>query len=153
MTNNKVKEQLIRSAPMCLACASLFAYIDLGKTKDIIIDQCAVCGNTNYVSSEWWPITITNSIIRSEHLSLGAYQMKTQRSTNLPHIPPAEMAVARLVAAGLSNRDIAKKLDKSEQTVKNSVSVTMRRVGAHNRVELTLMLHGIIPYSTSRVHP
>lgn len=58
MTNNKVKEQLIRSAPMCLACASLFAYIDLGKTKDIIIDQCAVCGNTNYVSSEWWPITI-----------------------------------------------------------------------------------------------
>lgn len=55
------------------------------------------------------------------------------------------MTVAQLVANGLSNRDIAKKLGKAEQTVKNSVSFTMRRTGAKNRVELTLMIRGFKP--------
>lgn len=59
MTTHTAKEQSIPPAPMCLACASLFAYVDLSNLTAIItIDQCPVCHKPNYISSEWWPRSI-----------------------------------------------------------------------------------------------
>jgi DNA-binding NarL/FixJ family response regulator len=49
-----------------------------------------------------------------------------------------EEDLVRLVADGLSNRDIARKLNLSEHTVKNYVFRIFDKVGVSNRVELVL---------------
>jgi DNA-binding NarL/FixJ family response regulator len=51
-----------------------------------------------------------------------------------------QLAVARLVAAGLSNRSIAEATDLREQSVKNLVSQIMDRLGCRSRVEVALKL-------------
>ena len=49
-----------------------------------------------------------------------------------------EEELVRLVADGLSNRDIARKLNLSEHTVKNYIFHIFDKVGVSNRVELVL---------------
>lgn len=51
-----------------------------------------------------------------------------------------QLAIARLVAAGLSNRSIAEATDLREQSVKNLVSQIMDRLGCRSRVEVALKL-------------
>ncbi len=53
---------------------------------------------------------------------------------------PAERVVASHVRRGLSNREIAQTLGKSEATVKNQVSACLRKCGARNRVQLIVRL-------------
>ena len=49
-----------------------------------------------------------------------------------------EDEVAGLVACGLSNQEIGRLLDISEQTVKNHLQSIFRKLALENRVELTL---------------
>ena len=49
-----------------------------------------------------------------------------------------ELQVLRLLVTGLGNREIAESLDLDESTVKAHLSRLMRKVGAKNRVELTM---------------
>ena len=49
-----------------------------------------------------------------------------------------EEDLVRLVADGLSNRDIARKLNLSEHTVKNYIFRIFEKLGVSNRVELVL---------------
>jgi len=49
-----------------------------------------------------------------------------------------EEDLVRLVADGLSNRDIARQLNLSEHTVKNYIFRIFEKLGVYNRVELTL---------------
>jgi len=51
-----------------------------------------------------------------------------------------EYEIARLVAAGNSNRRIADRLDISEQTVKNHIQSIFRKLALSNRVELTIRI-------------
>lgn len=51
-----------------------------------------------------------------------------------------ESQVARLVASGRSNREIAKHLVLSEQTVKNHIQSIFRKLAVGNRVELTIRI-------------
>jgi DNA-binding NarL/FixJ family response regulator len=51
-----------------------------------------------------------------------------------------EAAIARLVAKGWSNRQIADQRDMLEQSVKNTLSKVYRKLGIDNRVQLTLMV-------------
>jgi two-component system, NarL family, nitrate/nitrite response regulator NarP len=55
-------------------------------------------------------------------------------------LTPREYEVAKKVAEGLSNRDIAESLGLAEQTVKNLVSVIMRKLNCRNRVQVALRL-------------
>lgn len=66
----------------------------------------------------------------------------TNRAINAPVtvLTPRENDIALKVAEGLSNRDIAGDLDLAEQTVKNLVSVIMRKLGCRNRVQVALQL-------------
>jgi DNA-binding NarL/FixJ family response regulator len=56
--------------------------------------------------------------------------------------------VLALVAAGLSNEDIAGRLVVSPHTVKTHVNRSMTKLGAHDRAQLV-----IIAYETGLVRP
>ena len=62
---------------------------------------------------------------------------KPVRSTVLT--PREEQIVAAMMTAA-SNRDIARRLGLSEQSVKNRLTSLYRRLGIRNRVELVLLL-------------
>jgi DNA-binding NarL/FixJ family response regulator len=65
-----------------------------------------------------------------------------ERSTPLPQLSAAERAVAELVAVGLPNADIATRLQLAHGTVKNTVSVLLRKLDARDRTALALRLAG-----------
>ncbi|GII79960.1 DNA-binding response regulator [Sphaerisporangium rufum] len=52
-----------------------------------------------------------------------------------------EQEVARMVAAGAVNREIAARLFITEGTVKNHVSSVLRKLGLRDRVQLTVRVH------------
>jgi DNA-binding NarL/FixJ family response regulator len=58
----------------------------------------------------------------------------------LPQLSPAERAVAQLVAVGMPNAQIADQLQLAHGTVKNTVSVLLRKLDARDRTALALQL-------------
>lgn len=52
-----------------------------------------------------------------------------------------EIEVSRLIASGLSNKQIGEQLKISEQTVKNHTYTIYRKLTVTNRVELTIRFH------------
>ena len=56
-------------------------------------------------------------------------------------LTPAEQQVLQLVARGLDNRSIAKRLAKSEKTVRNQVSSIFEKLGVHTRAEAIVRVH------------
>jgi len=57
-------------------------------------------------------------------------------------LTPRELELARLVAAGFSNREIASLLVICRQTVKNHIQAVYRKLQVNNRVELCLRFSG-----------
>lgn len=60
-----------------------------------------------------------------------------QRDPDEPQLTDRETEVLRMVAKGLSYRQIADRLVLSHRTVQNHVQNTLRKLQMHNRVELT----------------
>lgn len=58
---------------------------------------------------------------------------------------PSEARVGLLVMQGFGNKEIARKLNISESTVKAHVSSLFRLSNVHNRVQLTNLLFEVIP--------
>ncbi len=72
-------------------------------------------------------------------LVLGEYRRLSQEPASgpdLPRLTERETEVLRLVAKGLSYRDIADRLVLSHRTVQNHVQNTLRKLQLHNRVQL-----------------
>jgi DNA-binding NarL/FixJ family response regulator len=61
-----------------------------------------------------------------------------------------EEQVARLVATGLANRQIAQRLSISVQTVKNHIQSVYRKLHLNNRVQLSLR---VFPTSSRKDSP
>ncbi|WP_168583837.1 response regulator [Gephyromycinifex aptenodytis] len=61
-----------------------------------------------------------------------------QRTVPAPHLTDRELEVLRLVAQGLGNREIAKRLFISENTVKNHVRNILEKLQMHSRMEAAL---------------
>ncbi len=57
---------------------------------------------------------------------------------------PRELQVLRLLAAGLSARQVGRKLGISEQTVSNHVQTTHRELGVHSTVEAFVRLGWLV---------
>ena len=73
-------------------------------------------------------------------LVLGEYQRISEAPTSDPAEPrltERETEVLRMVAKGLSYRQIAERLVLSHRTVQNHVQNTLTKLQMHNRVELT----------------
>jgi DNA-binding NarL/FixJ family response regulator len=70
-------------------------------------------------------------------LVLGEYRrMAAEPEQEQPRLTQRETEVLRLVAKGLSARQIADRLVLSHRTVENHVQSTLRKLQLHNRVEL-----------------
>jgi DNA-binding NarL/FixJ family response regulator len=61
-------------------------------------------------------------------------------------LSPRETQILGMVAQGLSNREIARRLVLSEKTVRNHVERTYAKIGATNRVGASLyaLEHGLV---------
>jgi DNA-binding NarL/FixJ family response regulator len=69
-------------------------------------------------------------------LLLGEYRRLGAAGPEVPHLTERETEVLRLVARGLTARQIATRLVLSHRTVENHVQNTLRKLQLHNRAEL-----------------
>jgi len=82
---------------------------------------------------------------REEGRVRGRYVREGRRRYGSFNLTKREYDVATLVARGLSNRSIAHAAGLQEQSVKNLVSVIMRKLNCENRVQVALKLTGHKP--------
>lgn len=82
---------------------------------------------------------------RDESRTRGRYVREGRRRYGGLDLTKREYDVALLVAKGLSNRNIAAAAGLQEQSVKNLVSVIMRKLKCENRVQVALKLTGHTP--------
>jgi DNA-binding NarL/FixJ family response regulator len=68
-----------------------------------------------------------------------------ERSSLSGALTARQMAVSRLVAEGLTNAEIAERLDVSRATVKGHVTVALRRLGLRDRTQLAIHVHRAAP--------
>jgi DNA-binding NarL/FixJ family response regulator len=73
---------------------------------------------------------------RPSHLEVSKGGVSIRRENRKPS--PRQHAVIELVAKGLKNPEIAKKLGISEHVVRNYLGIIYDKVGVSNRVELAL---------------
>jgi DNA-binding NarL/FixJ family response regulator len=69
-------------------------------------------------------------------LVLGEYR-RTETDDGAPRLTERETEVLRLVAKGLTSKQVAERLALSHRTVENHVQNTLTKLQLHNRVELT----------------
>lgn len=58
-------------------------------------------------------------------------------------LTPREQETAVLLAKGASNKEIARQLDITERTVKAHVGAMLEKLGARDRLQLSLIINGI----------
>lgn len=71
----------------------------------------------------------------------GLDSRRSRASADLEGLSGRELEVARLVADGLSNAEIAERLFCSEATVKSHLTHTFTKLGFTNRVRLAILVH------------
>jgi DNA-binding CsgD family transcriptional regulator len=62
-----------------------------------------------------------------------------------PNLTPRELVVLQLLVLGKTNRQIARKLDRSEATVKAHLSSIFLKLGVSNRTEAAIVGLGFFP--------
>jgi DNA-binding NarL/FixJ family response regulator len=64
-----------------------------------------------------------------------------------PSLPPRKAELVRLVAAGLANKEIARRMSISERTVEAHLDQIRQRLGLHNRIEIArwAISTGLVP--------
>ncbi len=98
----------------------------------------------------WLGLTLTRKdpkvIIQEVPAAAGPFAVDERRVSELG-ITPRELEILGLIAAGLSNREIAAKLFVSENTVKTHSSRVLEKLGARRRTQAVQMgkAAGIIP--------
>jgi len=66
-------------------------------------------------------------------------KLTPQANPALEALTPREQDIARLVAQGLTNKEIAEQIFLSEGTVRNNIVVIMEKLGVSNRTQLGMM--------------
>jgi DNA-binding NarL/FixJ family response regulator len=66
-------------------------------------------------------------------------KLTSQENPDLEKLTPRERDIARLVAQGLPNKEIASQLFLSEGTVRNNLAVVMEKLNVSNRTQLGMV--------------
>ena len=69
-------------------------------------------------------------------------QMSDQPEVSFDDLTKRERQVAQSVSDGLSNREIAARLNISERTVKARLTAVFQKLGVRDRVQLALLMRG-----------
>ena len=75
-------------------------------------------------------------LVLGEYRRLAAQSASAKPAPDTPQLTQRETEVLRLVASGLSYKQIARRLTLSHRTVQNHVQNTLNKLQLHNRVEL-----------------
>ncbi len=121
--------------------------------KEIPIDEVA-----DAIRSVWAGQSRISPSMASKLLTEFAAMSKAaeeQPQMPAPKLTDREMEVLRLVAQGLNNRDIAKQLFISENTVKNHIRNILEKLHLHSRMEAVVyaVREKMIEISLSRARP
>lgn len=103
--------------------------------KDVSLDTLVEAIQRLHAGESWLQPVITNRIVEGlQGLSSGG----TFNQAVLEPLSDKELAILQLMAAGLSNHEIAESLFKSTGTIKNQVSTVMAKLGVHDRTRAVL---------------
>jgi len=69
-------------------------------------------------------------------------KLTATESPALEQLTPRERDIVRLIAQGLTNKDIAAQLFLSEKTVRNNITTIMEKLGASNRTQVGVAYYG-----------
>jgi DNA-binding NarL/FixJ family response regulator len=120
------------------------AYLDMGAGPRLVREALDVVIS----GSIWAPRKLLSKLI--DRLLSGEDASVTSPR---PHLTAREEQVLQLLLLARSNREIAEELGIEERTVKAHVGKLMRKIGAENRIELSMRaLHGSYKQSAPTPH-
>ncbi|MFP4463344.1 MAG: LuxR C-terminal-related transcriptional regulator [Guyparkeria sp.] len=89
----------------------------------------------------WLPAEVVNAVVRVLSTTLDVPGNVTRAvAPLLASLTERERAVAEAVAGGLSNKEVARRLDITERTVKAHLSAAFRKLGVRDRMQLVVRL-------------
>ena len=80
-------------------------------------------------------INAINGVMAGRQVMSGVIQATIENFSAMPELSPRKIEILNLVAKGLSNKEIAKMLELSNDTVKEHVTRILERIGATSRTE------------------
>jgi len=102
--------------------------------KEIPVDEVAAAIRAVHDGQSLISPSMAGKLL-NEFAAIANKEAEDSRPIPAPRLTPREMEVLRLVARGLHNRDIARELFISENTVKNHVRNTLEKLQLHSRME------------------
>lgn len=109
-----------------------------GFDADEDVYQAVRAGAAGYLLKDAAPAELASAIHavhRGERFIPPALATKLMNQAARPHLTPRQEAVLRLIAEGLSNQEIASRLDIVEGTVKVHVKSILAKLGARDRTQ------------------
>lgn len=119
--------------------ADLFEAVKAGATgyllKEIPIDEVADAVRAVYEGQSLITPSMASKLLNEFASMVKKEDEPQQQQVPAPRLTEREIEVLRLVARGMNNRDIAKELFISENTVKNHVRNILEKLQLHSRME------------------
>jgi DNA-binding NarL/FixJ family response regulator len=80
---------------------------------------------------------------------MGSAEDRTPVNASLPHLTERELDVLRELAQGRANKEIARALDLSDETIKTYVKRILRKLGVQSRTQAAVqaVTRGLLPRS------
>jgi DNA-binding NarL/FixJ family response regulator len=104
--------------------------------KDVSLDTLVEAIERLHAGENWLQPVITTRII--EGLQGFSNNSAVTNEALLEPLSEKELTILQLMAAGLSNQEIAESLFKSTGTIKNQVSTVLAKLGVHDRTRAVL---------------